>query len=326
MKKIISLLLVISLVLPLAIPVSAALAPDELDLSQYTLEDIMAMSNEEYEALLGEFERVYDPFDTYKTAPIIEPDNPKLRWTSGKADETNGYTEEGSHEGITAKACEILMNDKGFFESDAANAIATILVLSLASLLPDRDLSENDNYTFKGHFYSAIFKTNYLGSRKDTALTNTKSHYDKAVAAAKSGDMNTAYKEIGMGLHYLQDASEPHHAANITAVQYYNVHGIFEKYADNNIMRYFNGLNSANGYDFGCAEVYTYDIIINNDIEYLVGKTAMIAYVNSQYVKDESNQTKWDSVAEQTICNAAVFSAFLLYKFARESGLKMYPY
>ena len=37
----------------------------ELDLSQFTLEDIMNMSAEEYGALVREFERVYDPYGTY---------------------------------------------------------------------------------------------------------------------------------------------------------------------------------------------------------------------------------------------------------------------
>lgn len=326
MKKIISLLLVISLVLPLAIPVSAALAPDELDLSQYTLEDIMAMSNEEYEALLGEFERVYDPFGTYETDPIIEPDNPKLRWTSGEADETNGYTEEGSHESITAAACEILMNDKGFFEEDAVNAIATVLVLSLASLLPDQD--EIGLIIFNGHFYHAEKKTNYMGSKNNTALTNTISHYDKAVAAAKSGDMTTAYEEIGRALHYLQDAGEPHHAANITAAQYYNVHGAFEEYADSNITKYVDELfgTAYSHLFFNTSNSYDYDTAASNGVIYLVDGAASMAYTYVEYVKNKYDTSIWDFVAGETVCNSVVLSAFLMYKFTCDAKLKMYRY
>lgn len=44
----------------------------------------------------------------------------------------------GSHEAITAAAILIMNNDLGFFCEDSASAVAAILTLALASILPDK--------------------------------------------------------------------------------------------------------------------------------------------------------------------------------------------
>ena len=61
MKKTISVFLTMLLIFcsfSFLLPVYAAAPEDTLDLSQYSLEDIAAMSAEEYRALLRDFERV----------------------------------------------------------------------------------------------------------------------------------------------------------------------------------------------------------------------------------------------------------------------------
>lgn len=56
--------------------ISAYATSDELDLSQYTVDDLAQMSADEFRQLLADFERVYDPFDTYNTDPIMEENTP----------------------------------------------------------------------------------------------------------------------------------------------------------------------------------------------------------------------------------------------------------
>lgn len=72
--KMISILLIFCFVFPFSIPVKAAYeyANDGLDLSQYTVKEVLSLPKEEFINLLSDFERVYDPFDTYKTDPIIK--------------------------------------------------------------------------------------------------------------------------------------------------------------------------------------------------------------------------------------------------------------
>ena len=77
MKKILSLLLIIIILLSsFCFTLSAYATTDELDLSQYTVEDLAQMSADEFRQLLADFERVYDPFDTYNTDPIMEGNKP----------------------------------------------------------------------------------------------------------------------------------------------------------------------------------------------------------------------------------------------------------
>ena len=130
-----------------------------------------------------------DPFDTYDTNPIMEEEEtpPRIapRWASGNI-ENGEYVEQGSHEYITAKACDILTKDKGFFSMNESANVFIVLAISIASLTPDKD--ENKNI-FEGHFYHAIDGDSWTGSKTNTALVNCRNHFDSAVHAAKVGDM-----------------------------------------------------------------------------------------------------------------------------------------
>ncbi|MCI5947521.1 MAG: hypothetical protein MRZ22_01070, partial [Oscillospiraceae bacterium] len=99
----------------------------ELDLSQYTLDDIRAMSSEEYLNLVKEFEHVYDPYGSYVAEDLSLMNSADLtdengtvstQWKSGKNNSEGEYTKNGSHEYISAIACTVLNNDKGFFSTD----------------------------------------------------------------------------------------------------------------------------------------------------------------------------------------------------------------
>lgn len=329
MKKITSLLLAVILLLcsfSFIMPAYAAdLAKAQLDLSQYTMDDLADMPAEEYRALLREFERVYDPFDTYDTDPIMEEEEqgPQIapRWESGDI-ENDEYVEEGSHEYITAKACEILTKDKGFFSSYEGANVFIVLAISIASLMPDK--YENQNI-FEGHFYHAVDGDSWTGSKTNTALVNCRNHFNNAVHAAQVGNIDIMYSEIGRALHYLQDAGEPHHAANIVNIPLIKtVHGDFETFVDNDIDSYVKLISSVNGYRFSSSINPTYASAASHTVDFLVQQTASIAYPFRGQVNNRLNRTYWDYVASETVPNAVGFSALLLYKFAHSSGMTLY--
>lgn len=213
-------------------------------------------------------------------------------------------------------------NDIGFFYEDAADAVAAILTLAIASILPDK---YEFAVAFEGHFYHGRYHINYLGRIDNTALTNTQMHYVAALLAVELGDEDNAIKEIGKALHYIQDVSQPHHASNIIAGMKNNVHGVFEDYVDERVDDYLEGLNSSYGYNFeNTSKSFNYSLAYTEDVKYFVDGAAEIAYGYRDKVVDVADKSQWDSVGEKTVSNAAVFSAFLLAKFAHDSGWSLY--
>lgn len=328
MKKVISLLLTVILLLCSFSFIMPAYAADfteaDLDLSQYTMDDLMNMSAEEYRALLRDFERVYDPFDTYETDPIMaeEEQEPGITPYWGSGDIKNGeYVETGSHEMITAQALNVLANDKGIFSTNAVEVLAICLSISLASLTPDKD--ENQNI-FEGHFYHAVDGDSWTGSKTNTALTNCVSHFNQAVSLAKSGNRDKAYEEIGRALHYIQDAGEPHHASNIVYLPPVQLaHGRYEDFVDGNIDHYVSLISSVYSFNFGSGNSYSYSATVRNSVNYFVKGAATRAYSYRDQVKSSFDQSQWNHVAEILIPNAVAYSAVLLYKFASSSGIPL---
>lgn len=328
MKKIISLLLAICMISSFVLPAFASSAKNELDLTQYTLEDIANMSADEYRQLLSDFERVYDPFDTYKSDPIMKEETYSTvtpRWSSGKLDKDGNLVELGSHETISAQAFSVMTNDMGrLSDPSKPDVVYALLSISLASLLPDKD--ENDSYTFKGHFYHAIDGDNFLGEEDDTALVNCYFHFYKALFAAKSAtdlndtkNLDIAYNHMGRALHYLQDAGEPHHAANYTNVTHLSHHE-FESFVHDNINKYTDTCITAIGHRRG----YTYSDSRNKDVDYFVQGISTLAYNDRGRVDSIFNQSEWDATANVTITRAVNFSAVLIYKLYYEAGIQLY--
>lgn len=291
----------------------------ELDLSQYTLDDLADMPADEFRQLLADFERVYDPFDTYETNPIMEKNQaPVIQplWGSGDSD----GSETGSHEIITAQAVVVLTNDLGFFydNSNPASNIAAALLLSLASVLPDED--ERGFPFFVGHFYHAHDGDNYMGSTSNTALTNCRQHFNQAVSYYKSGNENV-YLELGRALHYLQDAAQPHHAANITIIN--PAHTQFEDYVDERIQTYTDPVTSI----FGSAALdHNNDYVAarTKTVDAFVKSAALNAYSFVDEVDSILDKSQWDATARITIRLSVQFSAVLLYKFSHSAGFALH--
>ncbi|MBE6715742.1 MAG: hypothetical protein E7573_02370 [Ruminococcaceae bacterium] len=296
---------------------------EELDLSLISLEDISNMSKDEFLELVREFERVYDPFDTYSEqtiqaeeliAPVNGSSDISPQWTSGDINFLGEYTETGTHEIITAKACEIFAGDKGFYADDSLAIVAIILSISLASMLPDK---YEIGVFFNGHFYDPDTGENYLGFSNNTAKTNAQEHYDNAVSAASTGDVDEAFEELGRCLHYIQDANVPHHAANEIALPLIDTpHGEFENYA-------FTVAESVLS-DFYTVSQYTYSMLSEATVSDLTHLAAVNAKEEIDKVNNLSDRSDWLEVADYCLENAVMLSAIILYKFAVESAIPFY--
>lgn len=310
MKKIISILMCIAMFFSMfSLSGYAFEVEDEFNISDYSWDDIMTMSNSDFRQLLADFERVYDPFDTYETNPIMakhnDSDNSNTiqpRWTSGNAE----HTETGSHELITARACSVLLNDKGFWGANENGSIIIALTLSLASILPDTEANLGRDQLFAGHFYDPDTQENWMGHTSNTARDNASSFYDLAVANY-SMSLDTDFIEcVGKMLHYVQDACVPHHAANVTGLN--PSHSAFESYADDHLDSYIGNMTSINN--------STYLAGLNNNVGIIVHNAAIEAKSHIEDVNNVLFQREWGDVAEATTRAAVTNSAVVLYKLS----------
>lgn len=291
----------------------------EFDLTNYTLEDIKNMSVSEFRDLLAEFERLYDPFNTYATDTIIDTQKSNgtvsPQWTSGEKD----GSETGSHEIITARACAILASDMGFFGDTQSDQLLISLTISLASLLPDKNASDRLEL-FSGHFYDPNTEKNFTGSTKNTAKTNAMDCFKKAINAYNANNTSDAYEQLGRSLHYLQDACQPQHASNFTEISApAGTHGDFEDFVEAEIDTYINRINSVKTFNFFGKGNYPY---IASTPNYYVKEAAKIAYSYKDYT-NTSNRTNWDYVANISVQNSVAFSAILMYSFAGFIGVAL---
>lgn len=337
MKKVLSILLTVVLLLcsfSCIMPTYASyLAKQELNLAQYTIEDIANMPKDEFYQLLADFERVYDPYGTYDTDPIMadiiaaeeNSGEPQIspQWESGDP-ESEEEGDAGTHSFLSVQAISILCEDVGYIypntQDNIALNIASALSIALASVFPDKDENEN---VFEGHFYHAVDGDSWTGSTTNTALTNCRNHYEFAVFYAKRNEDGMLCDAIGRAMHYIQDVSQPHHAANIIYVPILQpAHKEFEEYVNDNIDKYVARITSINSASFGSS--LTYSTAAGRTIDFLVKDAANKAYQYRSYVNSVLNQSKWDYVAQNAVPNAIGYSALLMYKIIKDAGRTFY--
>ncbi len=328
MKKIVTIFLIVALIITI-VPINVFATTEEnicetdileytnseLDLTQYTMQDIQSLSVDEYIELVHTFERVYDPYGSYTARIDIEDSTESTinpRWSSGDIS-NNEWVEVGCHESITMVACSVLLNDKGFFSDNSSSAIGIMLSISLASLLPDED--EVGILPYAGHFYNPLTNLNYALQSDNTAKTNAASHYEEAVEAANNGNMNLAYEHLGRCLHYVQDANEPHHAQNITGVN--PSHGEFEDFAYEHQDEYISGMTTLT------YESY-YTNALRYDVEKIVHDAASVARLYAEDVNNILNKSNWAEVAEICLQNAVKSSTMIMYKFGQEVSVPFF--
>ena len=324
MKKTISIILSISIFLIMFSMNGYAINEEEFNIEAYSWEDIMNMNSEEFMELLSDFERVYDPLGTYNTVHLTENlsnmnSEPEIQpmWTSGKTDISGNPKEIGTHELITAKACGILMEDKGFWGTDESGSIMIALTISLASILPDTDPLLGIGDAFKGHFYDPDTGKNWMGGSSNTAKTNAEKFYDKAIESYNNNDIDAEkfIKNVGKMLHYVQDACQPHHAANIVILEKGDVHTKFENYVNDKFDSLIVELTSVSN--------YSYQQALSQPIGTIVHEAAVTAKRFVDNVDDVNDQSDWPDVATSTVRNAIRETARVLYKLSVELSIPL---
>ena len=229
----------------------APLTPDEL--AGMTHEEIAAISKEqsdatlnkmvqlwqdgemdtldEYYAALG-FATTYEEYEAQKEEEWLEEQaslEPSIQplWSS---DYWNTKDQSDCHEQITSMGFLIYLSAQtNTFQGNIGYTLDEMLLLSKESGWPDK--WDTQLLTYSGHFYDPDTQENYLHSSTPTAKTKFEDYYETAVKAYNSGDREKAIKQLSHGLHFLQDAGEPHHAANKPSTDSDSNHSDFESEA-----------------------------------------------------------------------------------------------
>ncbi len=100
-----------------------------------------------------------------------------------------------------------------------------------------------DGYSFPykcvSHFYDPDLGRSYLeGTYNTNAYWYFNDHYYNAYANYRNGDKYTAYTELGLSIHYLEDLNNPYHASNKTFLN--SSHLEYESWADNSVLPHAN--------------------------------------------------------------------------------------
>ncbi len=283
----------------------------DFSLEDYTFDDLKNMTASEKIELLDKFEREYmsDTLEYFSPSSSMQP-----MWDSGN--NLFGEHEFRTHELITIEAIIELENYLNEYENgatalfrNATEALFISLELSVLSALPDRN-----SITFVGHFYNPDTGKNYLGLKSPTALTNTVSNYNDAKNALEEyqylADANEdTLKNIGCMLHFIQDASEPHHSSNVIYNPFNNSHGEFEEYTYNIIDAI---IPYSYHYDYNSMQLFS-----SQSVEYLVDLTATVSHLYIDSVNDVNDKSEWEDVADDCVDLATGFSTIILYKLLK---------
>lgn len=278
----------------------------------------MTMSRSEFSILLHNFERDYDPFGTYNSSPLTESYSywnngmyPNLLWKSGNDD----LSALGTHELLTARACGILLHDKGFWGTNENGSILIALTLSLASIKPDKDAFLGKGQFFAGHFYDPDTGKNWAGSSINTAYTNMNKYYNAAKKEYTPNDLSEDFiLNIGKAIHYMQDACEPHHAANYIAGP--TVHSEFEEQADLIVSDYIDQITTLDESYYTTARNTSQGNILKNYASIAKGYAPVVQYAYST--------PQAFMIAGITLTNSVISTAMLLYKLSLELNIPLH--
>ncbi len=220
-----------------------------------------------------------------------------------------------THEMMTFLSVCLMFSEKQSWGQDLLYAIGDAGVIAAYSADPDNPLNEANSLFWTGHFYDPDTGKNCLGKTTPTAKTNINTFYTKATKAMRSGKRDEGFKYLGYALHFLQDANEPHHAANIKAKENNDAHGKFETYVDNNLDAIIDKITSKDNttsYYSWCMAKRVEDILI------ICAKSAKS---KAPLVSDGNDNTNWPTVANEQLTNTYYYGAALTYKFAKDSNL-----
>lgn len=123
-----------------------------------------------------------------------------------------------------------------------------------------------------------------------------------------AGDTEIAMSYLGRGIHYISDLNQPHHAANLTAVN--SNHSDFEKYIDKNRKLYKIGGNTL-------LEEY-YQKALDASIEDLSYNAAKHAKSLIELAKQKDTYAE---AGKNCVQGAITTCSQYIYKFAIEVGI-----
>lgn len=312
MKRIFSVVIIISLCMASLNIGAVAFEDEKRDLSEYTIEDLFGMSIEEKISVLEQFEAERFPLEQQTVDSNVQG-TISPNWVSGHPELPN-YTAERmkTHELMTIEALRILYEAGYCLSDNAATAFVIALYIAEGSALPDREIS-GIGLLFAGHFYHPETQKNPVGSTTDTARTHMVSDYHIAETHFRlsnevlSDEYIKALEYLGRMLHYVQDACEPHHSSNVVAGIGKTPHSEFEKYVDEN----FEDLAT---YIVWSESEYKQCLLANakNDPGMIVHRAAIASHAFIDTVNDLDNRVEWENTAKICIRSSAEKSAIAI--------------
>lgn len=182
----------------------------------------------------------------------------------------------------------------------------------MASILPDRESELIGIIPYQGHFYDPDTGKSIFNGTNNTAKTNAVKFYNQAKSQGISNE--DFYKSVGCMLHYIQDACEPHHAANYYVPKYMS-HKYFEEFADENLNTYIDSMTT--------LADSVYEVRLNKDIGTIVYESAVVGKGYSDLVDSIFSKTHWGTVALNTTRLAVIQTATVLYKLSIEMNIPL---
>lgn len=289
----------------------------ELDLSQYTMDDLRNMSADELCQFVRDFERVYDPFGSYcpdselQTSSTsfadINRDVASPQWKSGNADK---FLENSkTHEWITSVACSVLMTDKGFFSNKAGDMLVYTLEIILGSIQPDNKKDSEHVAGNANHFYDPDTGLGLNALSTNNAKVAAVKYYNEAVTAAKNKDMTRMCDRLGRCLHFIQDINVPHHAANLATLTHADFESRAEKIAEDVIG------------PIKTISITKYTIATSNSIPSMFDTAAKASKAK---LSDAMLVTRMNDTAKVCLKESLYYSVMFMYKFSTNSGVPFY--
>lgn len=220
------------------------------------------------------------------------------QWASGQLS-----VHQSTHQFITDKAIAIFVRDFGSFPLSGYTS-----TLRVASDWPDTEEEESSGL-FKGHFYDPDTQKNYRGETSPTARTKLVSWYNQAVSAYKAGNKTTAMQCLGRALHYAEDLSTPHHAAN--KIAYASYHKEYEQWVQEHQTNYIE--QNASSATYTWAKKTSVSDMGHN---FAVNAKALINDA------DSGIESRYATATATALPKAQRNTVAILYKFCVDVGLK----
>lgn len=177
---------------------------------------------------------------------------------------------------------------------------------------------DRDYALYQDHFFDPDTGKNFTSSItyplyeiKDTAESQARNYFSRAIATWLDGDKVKGIYYLGKALHYFEDANEPHHCLNWTGGAG-TAHTRFEYYAE----------EVKNNYAINSIDVEKYkqfeDVRFIEFISNMVYKHAKMAKGLEKYVALKNTWKDWDTAIDIALKNAQEGVAVIIYRFLKE--------